>query len=448
VILNPTEMRTIIFVRHYAVWVLFYLSVLCFYFLARRLFEHRGLALLACLFLIIQPRIFAHSFYDSVDISFLSGYIFSLFTLVRYLDRRTIGSIGLHAVTCALLIDVRSMGGVIPAITIVLMGLDFVLPKDRAVSLRHRLLEIGAFLSILIGTVVIFWPFLWNDPFARVMEVLRITARINWAGSVLYLGQIFGAGDQPWHYIPFWILITTPIAISAFFVVGLLDRLWAMVRNPATFYRERAAELAIAAAFLGPLLLVILLKAVVYDSWRHLFFIYPAFALIAVMGVRKTLLAIDAFLKGRAATVAKGLIAAAVTANFMAVGWFMVKNHPYQNVYFNRLAGKDMQEIKGRFELDYWGLSFREALEYVMAHDPDPQVKIFTGEYFLLPHTRQMLPPADERRIQAVGFDQAEYVITIYRLMREGYPDLTEYFSVKVGGASLVTVYRKEPKAK
>jgi hypothetical protein len=445
---NPTEMRTILFFRHHAVWVIFYLSVLSFYFLARRLCEHRGLALLACFFLVIQPRIFAHSFYDSVDTSFLSGYIFGLFTLVRYLDRRTIGSIGLHALACALLIDVRSMGAIIPVITVAYIGLDFIFPNNSAVPLRHRLIEVGVFFPILIGTVVVFWPYLWNDPLARVMDVLRITPRIDWGGSVLYLGQIVDGGELPWHYIPLWLLITTPIAIGAFFVVGLLDLLSCAVRSPGRFYREQAPQAVIAAAFLTPLMMVLLLRPVVYDSWRHFFFIYPAFALIAVMGVKKILVTIGTFLDGRWRTAVKGVIAAAVAANFVSVGWFMVENHPYQNVYFNQLAGKDMSEIKRRFELDYWGLSFREALEYVMAHDDAPKVNIFAGEYFLLTHTRQMLPSLDERRINEVGFDQAKYVITIFRLRREGYPTLPEYFSVKVGGASLVTVYRKETKAK
>ena len=36
----------------------------------------------------------------------------------------------------------------------------------------------------------------------------------------------------------------------------------------------------------------------------------------------------------------------------------MIRDHPYQNVYFNLLAGSDKRH---RFELDYWGLSYKEA---------------------------------------------------------------------------------------
>ena len=41
----------------------------------------------------------------------------------------------------------------------------------------------------------------------------------------------------------------------------------------------------------------------------------------------------------------------------------MIKHHPFQNVYFNMLAGK---EIEKKFEMDYWGLSNKQALDYIL----------------------------------------------------------------------------------
>ena len=42
--------------------------------------------------------------------------------------------------------------------------------------------------------------------------------------------------------------------------------------------------------------------------------------------------------------------------------YWMYSNHPFQNVYFNILAGKKFNE---RFEMDYWGISNKNALEYI-----------------------------------------------------------------------------------
>jgi hypothetical protein len=42
----------------------------------------------------------------------------------------------------------------------------------------------------------------------------------------------------------------------------------------------------------------------------------------------------------------------------------LVRLHPYQYIFFNRLAG-GLQGAAGRFETDYWGLALREAAEWV-----------------------------------------------------------------------------------
>jgi hypothetical protein len=38
---------------------------------------------------------------------------------------------------------------------------------------------------------------------------------------------------------------------------------------------------------------------------------------------------------------------------------FLVRYHPQGNVFFNRLAGDGMRTVRDRFEVDYWGLSYR-----------------------------------------------------------------------------------------
>jgi len=60
---------------------------------------------------------------------------------------------------------------------------------------------------------------------------------------------------------------------------------------------------------------------------------------------------------------------------------FMVKNHPFEHLYFTRFAGRDMQEIKQRFELDYWGLSNRQALEYIVRTDTSRRIRVFPLNY-------------------------------------------------------------------
>ena len=44
----------------------------------------------------------------------------------------------------------------------------------------------------------------------------------------------------------------------------------------------------------------------------------------------------------------------------------MIRNHPFQNVYFNNFLSHDEQYLRKNFEMDYWGTSYKQALEYVL----------------------------------------------------------------------------------
>lgn len=442
-VVPPPDLRAVVFFRHYGVWLIFYLSAVCFYFLAKRLFAGRTPALLASAFLVVHPRIFSHAFYDSVDIPLLSFYIYGLYTLFRYLDRRTLRSLCLHAVVCGMLIDIRAIGAVVPGITLAILFLDVIWPEDPDDRLVRRLFRLGTYSALVAATTVAFWPYLWANPPLRVLEVIRQTPKVAWEGSVLYWGEFIRANNLPWHYIPVWIAITTPIAYTVLFVVGLAGGLVAFLRKPGRFYRQRLPALVAMAAVLLPVLAVILTKAVVFDSWRHLFFVYPAFVLVAIAGVRMIGGAVQDHCHGNVRKGLQGALILAIGGSILMTAGFMIKNHPHQNVYFNRLAGRNMQEIKDRFDLDYWGLSYRNALAYVVDHDPDKIIRVYDAMRVLPLINTLMLAPADRGRVHLVELREAEYVFTTFRGRKEGYPSLKEYFSIKVGGAEIVSVYKQ-----
>ena len=52
----------------------------------------------------------------------------------------------------------------------------------------------------------------------------------------------------------------------------------------------------------------------------------------------------------------------------------MVQNHPYQFIYFNKLAGKN---VENKFELDYWGTSNKDVLDYILNNSEKRIIKIY-----------------------------------------------------------------------
>jgi hypothetical protein len=125
-----------------------------------------------------------------------------------------------------------------------------------------------------------------------------------------------------------------------------------------------------------PLLSVIVGKATLYDGWRHLYFVYPALVFVAAEGARAAVQAARARLPAPRGGRAAVLAAVACALVFAEPVSFLVRNHPYGNVYFNRLAGPDMRTVRDRFEVDYWGLSYRRGLEYVLRHDDRPSLRV------------------------------------------------------------------------
>jgi hypothetical protein len=123
----------------------------------------------------------------------------------------------------------------------------------------------------------------------------------------------------------------------------------------------------------------------------------------------------------------------------------MIKHHPYQNVYFNLFAGKN---VSHRFDMDYWGLSYREALEYLLKYDLSPDVPVTisssTKDGFF-----KTLKKKDRERIRNVPVGEAKYFVSNFRSphnyfsWRKGeYPFVNEIFSVSVKNNKIVGVYK------
>jgi hypothetical protein len=178
-----------------------------------------------------------------------------------------------------------------------------------------------------------------------------------------------------------------------------------------------------------------------YDAWRHLFFVYPALVYLAAVGMET----IDGFATARFGGARKRAVTTVLTGGLLLglapVVAFMARNHPFEHVYFNRFAGRDMKEIKQRFELDYWGLSYRKALEYIVRADTASSIRVFVATYPGRVNIA-MLPARDRARVTIVQTpDEADYFVTNYRFHPGDYSFAREVFSVRVGNASIASVF-------
>jgi len=246
--------------------------------------------------------------------------------------------------------------------------------------------------------------------------------------------------NLPWHYIPVWVLITTPLQYLVLAGCGFLSAGWDILANfGKNLWPYRRSILIIAAWGILPVAAVILLESVLYDGWRQLFFIYPAIILFAVLGLQALFRWFANHLSYRVTAIVSLMVVAAVIIPPM---WVMVNTHPHQNVYFNRLGGEDMARVKRHFELDYWGLSYKQGLEYILANDPfdiiDVAVANRPGRI-----NAHILPAEQAARLHfVVDSETADYFLTNYRYHPEPYEYPDEIFSIEIGNASILSVFR------
>ncbi len=409
-LLNLQQSRDVFMFRHLLGYLVFLAGVYAMYRLAERRFGDWRLGLFAASLLVLSPRFFAESFYNSKDLVFTAAFVIGLTTMIGFLTKPSVKTALLHALATAFAVDVRIVGIGLLIGTVALVFLLIVRKEWPAVKPSRPLL---LYIAVTCALIVIMWPWLWSNPLGHLVLALKHMSSFPWLGSVRYLGHVVSATHLPWHYLFVWIGVTTPLFYLGLALIGLAAVLRQMISRRAKLWSgpEELQDLVFLAVFLAPIFAALLLHSVLYDGWRHLYFVYPALLLIAVRGW----VVLWRARESRTLKVALGLV------TFLLVGhtaFWMCQVHPMQNVYFNPLAGR---KLRARFELDYWGLGNRQALEYILAHDPSPQISVQAGSATPVLMSQLLLTPEERSRLVVVDTNAAipHYVLTNYRCITD-----------------------------
>ena len=144
------------------------------------------------------------------------------------------------------------------------------------------------FLGVGAAFVVLLFPWLWEDPVGRFTSVVRSMSSFQrFSDRVRYMGGSIMPDDLPWHYVPVWVAISTPLPYVALSIVGAAAALLAFARRHIRLWADEGEmqDLVFLTLACAPPLLVMITDSVVYDGWRHLYFIYPSLLLLAMRGL-------------------------------------------------------------------------------------------------------------------------------------------------------------------
>jgi hypothetical protein len=430
-VLNPDNTRTVFLTRHLATHLFFLMGAFFCFLLIDLLYKNKLLATIGFFMIVLQPRLYAHSFFNSKDIPFMAMFLVSFYLSALAFKKKTLLRFIALGIATGLLINLRIMGVLLPCCIVLFLLLDAI----REQSYIHHLKLTLVFLFVSAIVLYASWPFLWNDPFGNFVLAFENMSKFPWDGIVLFKGEFVKTMELGWDYVPVWFSITTPVVYLAAGLMGIGLLIYQVFRKPLPFLnnvKERNNLLYIFCFFV-PVIAVIVLHSVLYDGWRQMYFIYPSFVLLAVYGL-------DFLFKKKL----KGVAIAFFVVSFSFSSFFMLKNFPVQQVYFNSFfAFSPPEYLRKHFEMDYWGASYKQSLEYILENDTSLSINIcFANEpgYSNL----NILRPDERTRLHLTPRDEAGYFITNYRWHPQDYEKLNEFsfYSLKVADNTVSEIFK------
>lgn len=436
--LGLEDSRNVYLMRHLVTFIMFAVGVAFFYLLASRIFESYKMGMVGAILLVVSPRIFAHAFYNSKDIPFMAMFIVCMYTLVRCMKSKSHYMTLVHGACCAALVDIRIMGVFVVVLTAGYYVYRMVTGQGRASGAAIRL---AAFCGAFVPLTILMWPTLWKDTVGNFIFAFNAMRRFGWNATVLFMGKEVWSTDLPPYYTAVWILITLPVMYVVLSIAGLVGSIIQLSGRVRAAAVARSDVLLVLVWLVMPLVFLVGSGAVLYDTWRHTFFVYPAIVILALIGLRWLVREALGRIRGLPGKVTALALVLALFANISGAVLFMIRSHPHECVYFNSLVG-GVKGAAGKYDMDYWGLSYRKLLESLLERDGRAGVAVHAlnepGFY-----NSYILPATARKRLCYTGaVGSADYYLTNFRWEAHRPPAELEFVSVAVDGVKLSASYR------
>ena len=373
ILFNLNDSREIFLLRHYCTFLIFYFSLIYLFKIINYRYNSFIFSILGVLFLVLSPRIFAQSFYNSKDIVFMSLNIITLYYGIIYLRQSNLNKIFIFSFFSGLLVGTRLIGIYLPFLIICFKIIQILRSSNK--KKREFFLVFFLIFFILIF-IYLFWPYLWEDPIKYFLIAFKKLANIPVGIYTYFLGNYIQVEFVPWFYTIVWIFITTPIIYLFFFLFGfyfILKRICSRLikidgkneYNDLWRGENEKIDILIFLNFFIPIFSTIIFHSTLYTGWRHLYFVYPSLVLMSIhaMTIFKLFLSKKKF---------NYLICLILISLIPTINW-MYKNHPHQYVFFNLIYNKNFNKY---FVMDYWGLSNFHALKIILNNSDKNLTKV------------------------------------------------------------------------
>ena len=182
-------------------------------------------------------------------------------------------------------------------------------------------LIIGFITSISIGS----YNF-WKEGYMHIINGITTFGKFSQKIPVLFNGESIVSTDLPSGYLILNLLYTLPLYVLFLFILSTFILLF-------KFKKIKNFSFWIITYFIVffPIVYIIQSKAIVYDKWRHIAFIYPFIIIILLYGLN--------YLQKHISATFKIIIYSIVFIFFIKTFVWNIKNYPLQTAYFNEIIG-------------------------------------------------------------------------------------------------------------
>ena len=439
------DIRKVFLMRHVYNFLMFFAATIFFYRLCRKLDYGKWMSLLGVSILILTPRILAHAYYNIKDMMFLSVFVITLYFGFLCIETFSWKRLVPFAFFGALCTNIRVVGAMVVAVCLVTAFVKSLFGEEWKRSFCYCL----ATAALCFGFYYMMTPIIWHDTWRQILNLMDTFSNyVVWYTRTYFMGEYILSTELPWYYLFVNIGITTPVFYLAMFVCGGAAL---TVRTGKGLTAGRKPEgtdwyyIGLAVNLIVPFVYVLISRPVLYNGWRHFYFVYPMMVLVMLYGIG-VLGRLLWNLQGKSAQSQKHPLAVAygvaVAASVLSVGIWICRNHPHEYAFFNRIA---LPYVTEYFQKDYWNVSQYELLRSACEQDGREQIKVW-----VLPENAIVFQPPEHRnRIkQVVNQDDADYIVTAYTASCEE-ERLAQYYlydeqkAVWVDGIKISSLFRR-----
>ena len=321
-------------------------------------------AFLAALLLTLTGAWTGAMFTHTKDVSFGACMAWALYytTLIsEKLDRIPLNlsvKLGI-AVGCALGLRI---GGAFAVIYLLL--LLFIAGLLQTTSIKEK---VGFYKLAILGLLpagivafflmALFWP--WALMGAdHILIAAKSFSHFAFNMNTIVDGMFVSIGNVPRTYLMEYLAIRLPEV----FLIGLLSIVMILLfstppslKLSKAFLKDKLPEISLAISILFPLLFVLYDKPALYNGVRHFTFIIPPLAVLAGIGLSQAW--------NKLATHPRWQLGFAFLGGALALNtaYILFELRPYEYIYYNHFAGKNLKQAEHQWEADYWSSSLIDA---------------------------------------------------------------------------------------